>query len=105
MAERDENGRFAPGWKGGPGRPRDADSLTNVLKTVVDREALATILYERAMAGDVTALKYIFDRWDGKPIETIDNNIFEAPEVVTIHDGRPISDRQDNGSDSEQEKV
>ena len=82
--DRDDHGRFAPGNQGGPGRPRDADSLTNVLKTVVDREELSKVLAAKAMAGDVTALKYIFDRWDGKPIETIDNNIIEAPEVIYI---------------------
>lgn len=85
MAERDENGRFAPGWEGGPGRPKNGESLTDVLRTVCDMEELAEKLKEKALGGDVVALKYIFDRWDGKPVETQRVSVEEVPTVVGFY--------------------
>jgi hypothetical protein len=39
--------------------------------------------------GDLVALKYIFDRLDGRPVETINQNVAAAPKVVEIvHRGK-----------------
>lgn len=74
------------GTSGNPrGRPKKADSFTEILKTVLKektvkwkdkngkeklisgKEAAARKLTELAVRGDVGALKYIGDRIDGKP--------------------------------------
>ena len=83
--DRDESGRFLPGWKGGPGRPPRGESLTDLLRERIDREAVIAKLIEIAMEkSDLAALKYILDRVDGKPVETINQNMVSAPKVVEI---------------------
>lgn len=69
------------------GRPKKGMSMTEILNTYGEqkkikingvetdmKEAVAVKLYELALKGDVSALKYIYDRIDGKPKETIDLN-------------------------------
>jgi hypothetical protein len=68
------------------GRPRKNSTLTEALrKYVLDkkkltlpgltddnaRDALVKKLFRMAVQGDLAAIKYIFDRLDGKPIETV----------------------------------
>ena len=97
MADRDNNGRFLPGWKGGPGRPPKGAALTDILRDKVDKEAIAERLIELAMKrGDITALKYIYDRIDGKPVETVNQTVLNLPEVVEID----LSDDQTDTEDS-----
>ena len=83
---RDEAGRFLPGESGNPaGRPLKGDALTDVLRNKVDKDAVAAKLIEMAMErNDLGALKYIYDRLDGKPVETINQNVLSAPKVVEI---------------------
>jgi len=54
--------------------------LTDILNGKLDdihragktkKEAIAEKIIELALNGDIAALKYIFDRIDGKPIETV----------------------------------
>jgi hypothetical protein len=71
------------------GRPKKGQSLTGILDWALDqktkikdneigetmllRQALVQKLIDKAVNdGDVTAIKYIFDRLDGKPRETIE---------------------------------
>lgn len=70
MDSRDEKGRFSEGWKGGPGRPPKEQSLTEILRQKVDPDDIAEKLIEMASDNDLGALKYIYDRVDGKPTET-----------------------------------
>jgi len=77
--------KWQPGQSGNPnGRPRKTQSLTHALteygKRSVDasdgqkttlQELLVKTLWNLALGGDMTAIKYIFDRIDGKPIETM----------------------------------
>jgi len=66
---------WKPGQSGNPkGRPPKGQSLTDALKERVDKQAIADKLYEMAIEGDISALKYIYDRVDGKPGESIDLN-------------------------------
>jgi len=62
------------------GRPKKGTALTDILSYKLDlvhksseskREAIAEKLIELALNGDIAALKYVFDRVDGKPIESI----------------------------------
>lgn len=69
------------GQSGNPsGRPKKGKSLTDILekhgkkrdvtdgeKLISRKEALAKKLWSLALIGDVPAIKYIFDRIDGKP--------------------------------------
>lgn len=77
--------RFQPGQSGNPnGRPRKGKTLTDILekhgqkrdvkdgdKEISRKEALAKKLWALALSGDVAAIKYIFDRIDGKPGEHV----------------------------------
>ncbi|MDR2020663.1 MAG: DUF5681 domain-containing protein [Treponema sp.] len=68
------------------GRPRKNSTLTEALRRYVldkkkltipgltdenARDALVRKLYTMAVYGDLAAIKYIFDRLEGKPIETV----------------------------------
>jgi hypothetical protein len=61
------------------GRPKKGMALTDILNYKLDlvhkagklkREAIAEKLIEVALEGDVTALRYIYDRVDGRPVQT-----------------------------------
>ncbi|MDR1252748.1 MAG: hypothetical protein LBK62_11390 [Treponema sp.] len=63
------------------GRPRKGAALTDILSFRLDqktddgklhREVIADKLIALAEAGDVPALRYLFDRIDGKPTESIE---------------------------------
>jgi len=67
------------------GRPKKGECLTDILKAQGDlkdietpsgkmarKEAVAMKLWKLALDGDVTALKYLYDRIDGRPKESID---------------------------------
>ena len=63
------------------GRPKKGAALTDLLDDKLDlihkagkikREAIAEKIIELALNGDLTALKYIFDRVDGRPKETVE---------------------------------
>src|SRR5688500_4541505 len=68
-----EGGRFTPGWRGGPGRPR-GQSLGAELRRQADPEAIAARLL--AMIEDprtnarerLQAIALVFDRLEGKPL-------------------------------------
>ena len=62
------------------GRPKKGQSLTDILDYNLDmknkdgvlyRDGVAKKLIQLALSGDVAAIKYIMDRIDGRPAETI----------------------------------
>ena len=66
------------------GRPKKGQALTEILHDALDevksngktrREVITEKIITLAEKGDIIALKYIFDRIDGKPVETIKANI------------------------------
>jgi len=77
--------KWEPGRSGNPnGRPKKTRCLTHALteygKRIVDapegqkatlQELLVKTLWNLALGGDLMAIKYIFDRIDGKPVETM----------------------------------
>lgn len=92
---------FKPGQSGNPnGRPPKGESLTEILKTQLDeyvrdkdgkltkktyREIISQRLIALAASGDVSCLKYVFDRTDGYPtqaakVETELSVVVKAPE-------------------------
>lgn len=75
------------------GRPKKEYCLTDILKEqgnlkdvdgkegkISRKEAIGKKLWAMAMGGDVTALKYLYDRVDGRPLQTIEAQITK-PEV------------------------
>lgn len=98
--DRDDRGRFAPGNPGGPGRPRKGEALTDILSRKIDKEEMATLLIEKAREGDFAAMKYIYDRIDGAPKQSIDAAITEIPRYIGFN--TPDEDEsEDSGADTE----
>ena len=63
------------------GRPKRGQALSDILNYKLDqvdtcgklrREVVAEKLIEVALAGDIAALRYIFDRTCGKPRESVE---------------------------------
>ena len=103
---------FKPGRSGNPaGRPKKGLTLTDALnelmevKTIIQltedseplvvlkKEAIAMKLVALAEAGDMTAIKYVFDRIDGAP--TVTNKIIQEdiPQIIIArreHDAKPV---------------
>ena len=77
---------FKKGQSGNPkGRPPKEYCLTDILRAqgeledvetpagkIARKQAIAQKLWSMAMGGDVQSLKYVYDRIDGKPRESID---------------------------------
>jgi hypothetical protein len=74
---------FSKGQSGNPGgRPRKGKTLTEALKKALNakaedgkkkREKLAETLLDLAITDrNVAALKYVFDRLDGRPVESVE---------------------------------
>jgi hypothetical protein len=71
---------FVKGKSGNPkGRPKKGQTLTEILRAalleaneqgILKGRALGDVLMRLADAGDIDAIKYIYDRVDGKPTET-----------------------------------
>ena len=72
---RDSNGRFAPGWKGGPGNPHAIKVQrlrTALLESVApkDVEEVIDAMLKSAKKGDVVAAREILDRTIGRAVAT-----------------------------------
>src|SRR5207249_3361405 len=83
---RDANGRFVKGNPGGPGNPfaRKVAALRKALinfVTVDDMKHVAFILKEKAMAGDLVAIKLLFEYVLGRPTETVDPDRLDSEEI------------------------
>jgi len=82
---------FTKGHSGNPaGRPLKEYCLTNLLRQQGDiqdfetkeglitrNEGIAKKLWDMAISGDVPAIKYLFDRIDGKPLQQIEAQVIK----------------------------
>jgi len=82
------------------GRPKKEYCLTDILKEQGETEdvqtsngqkisrknALGQKLWAMAMGGDITAMRYVYDRIDGKPNQTIDTTIKKDTNMKSIMD-------------------
>ncbi len=95
MPDKQKNSRdtqFKPGVSGNPsGRPPKEHSLTDLLREALEqphdetgktkKQHVIETLYEIATKKqDVVMLKYLFDRIDGKPLQTIEAQV-SRPDV------------------------
>jgi hypothetical protein len=71
---RDENGRFLPGNRGGPGNPharKVAQLRSALLGTVTEEDikAIAAKLVAMARGGNLPAIRELLERTLGRPVE------------------------------------
>jgi len=60
------NPNWKPGVSGNPnGRPKKGETLTDLLGEKLDKDKFVRRLISLAWKGDMTAIKYIYDRIDG----------------------------------------
>lgn len=82
---------FTKGVSGNPnGRPKKEHGLTDLLRKALDephdetgitnKQMVIDKMFELANKGDAIILKYLFDRIDGKPLQTIENTNFNHDE-------------------------
>jgi hypothetical protein len=87
---------FAKGQSGNPGgRPKQADSpraeLRRILQLIDESSGkrnstrVAEMLLAAALKGNIEAIKYVFDRVDGKPVEAQPALADERPVTVNIN--------------------
>jgi len=91
---REDNGRFAKGWQGGPGNPQ-VQRLAEYRQALADCISPASLkrviakLLKRAESGDMLAVKILLDRCLGKATTapaSVDKPTFELPTVATTKD-------------------
>lgn len=54
------------------------------MRDAISPEHLAQKMKELVDAGDSSAIKHVYDRFDGKPVETVNQTLVNLPEVVEI---------------------
>ena len=94
-----------------PENRRKPDTLTDVLKQLLfandssDLEAIAGVLISEAKAGNIRAIQLIFDRLEGKAVETINTTSTNTLPVVYIlpadNSKPPVTDEADVNTDIE----
>lgn len=76
---------WKPGQSGNPkGRPKKGETLTDALSAKLDKDMLAEKLLALVEEGDFAAIKYAYDRIDGRPKETIEQTIKNLPDVIEV---------------------
>lgn len=117
-AQDPKNGRFLPGNIGGPGRPMNQHSITNLTRerllsetqvpidpkkpkgprrTVTYLQLFVESQITRAINGDSSAAKMLWERIDGKIIQQLEVSStvpMNAPLIVAV-DGRMLDDTED----------
>jgi len=71
VADRDERGRFVPGQSGNPaGKRPGTQNRATVLRTALDAAdgpAMARVIIDKAVAGDVVTARFCLDRLEPRP--------------------------------------
>jgi len=79
------------GWKKGEsgnpnGRPKKNRSYTEAIEAKFNPKELAALLHDMVFIDhDFGAAKYVYDRLEGKPTETIDQTIRDLPPYVELN--------------------
>ncbi len=79
---RQKDGTFAPGWKGGPGRPKIGQSYADIIRSQMDevkdgkteKERLVSKIKELALKGTPWAVEWLADRDEGKSAVNVNLN-------------------------------
>jgi len=86
---RDENGRFAKGWKGGPGRPRRQTEERYLCALVAsikadDWKAIVMQAIAQAREGDRYARQWLADYLIGKPTEYVNTDVTSGGNPLAV---------------------
>lgn len=96
-----EDTQFKAGVSGNPnGRPKKEYCLTDILKEqgnqedvelktggkITRKQAIAKKLWAMAMDGDIVAMKYVYDRIDGRPLQQIEADVKSDTIVQFVKD-------------------
>ena len=93
------------GQSGNPnGRPKKGHTLTDALEKHIDKEMLAKKLRELVSKGDLGAIKYCYDRIDGKPRETLET-IIETPKVIWWDEEDGETTSENKTTEKEQKEI
>ena len=90
-SKRDKKGRFVKGSVWNPkGRPKKGEAFTDALREHINKDELAKKLSELIDKKNLAAIKYTYDRLDGRPTEKIEqtgemkHTIKTSPEIVEM---------------------
>jgi hypothetical protein len=73
VVRRPGNPNWKPGISGNPaGRPKKGETMTDALRAKIDKDEIADVLISMARAGNVSAVKYVYDRIDGMPRQHVE---------------------------------
>lgn len=94
---RKPDGTFAAGNCANPnGRPRKGSALTDLMREYLDQEkgtdgqrikhgqAFIQAVYEKAMLGDPSCMKLIWEYMDGKAVQTVNTNITQENPMIDM---------------------
>lgn len=98
MANRTENGRFAPGVSGNPsGRPKLPAEMKEMFQAKATEafEVLCKHLHANDSKVSVTAAREILDRAYGRPVQSIDANIAEETVRYVAEVPAPVESTQE----------
>ena len=91
--------RWQPGQSGNPnGRPKKDHTLTDALRRHIDPDEIAQILADMVADKDIAAIKYAYDRIDGKPTETVHNMMQNLPDVIEVELTEDTTDTGDGSA-------
>lgn len=105
--DREGSGRFSKGHTGNPkGRPKEPDGLVDMLMFRLNKEtskAIADRLIDLAKSGNLEAIKYLYDRVEGRPRQAVVQQQTAEPMLVALMrklvndnralEGRPLIDQ------------
>jgi len=94
------NPNWKPGVSGNPnGRPKKGETFTDILNAEYDKRTLLDKMWSRAIEDDdFQAMKYLMDRWDGMPKQSLEATYRELPSVIRFTNQ---DDTEDTEADTE----
>jgi len=99
--------KWKPGESGNPhGRPPKPLCITHLLREYgIEKDsekfaALAKLIWARALDGDMSCIKEILDRTEGKPVQSV-KDLTENKDVEIVIGGRPFRVNNNHDPDAE----